>query len=154
MGFPNGSMGKEFACNSRDTGDSSSIPGLGRSPGGGNGKPLQYSCLKNPMDRRATVKRVTKSQMQLSMIERCALQVNKKDIKEHIVWGGDNFFLPQYVLFSKNTLKIDITSVGEAKEKRNSHTLYTLKEYLAIRLSKALKNYIPFKLSIYSTERN
>ena len=110
--------------------------------------------MKNPMDRRATVKRVTKSQMQLSMIERCALQVKKKDIKEHIVWGGDNFFLPQYVLFSKNTLKIDITSVGEAKEKRNSHTLYTLKEYLAIRLSKALKNYIPFKLSIYSTERN
>ena len=131
------------------------IPGLGRSPGGGNGKPLQYSCLKNPMDRRATVKRVTKSQMQLSMIERCALQVKKKRHKRtYSLGGGNNFFLPQYVLFSKNTLKIGITSVGEAKEKRNSHTLYTLKEYLAIRLSKALKNYIPFKLSIYSTERN
>ena len=45
------------------------IPGLGRSPGGGNGNPPQYSCLENPMDRGAwwtTVKRVAKSQMQLS----------------------------------------------------------------------------------------
>ena len=46
-----------------------SIPGLGRSPGGGNGNPLQYSCLGNPMDRgawRATVHEVTKIQTQLS----------------------------------------------------------------------------------------
>ena len=57
-------------------------------------------------------------------------------------------------IYYKNILKIDITSVGEAKEKRNSHTMYTLTEYLAIRLSKALKNYISFKLSIYSTSRN
>ena len=44
------------------------IPGLGRSPGRGNDNPLQYSCLKNPMDRgvwEATVQRVTKSQIQL-----------------------------------------------------------------------------------------
>ena len=34
-----------------NAGDAGSIPGLGRSPGGGNGNPLQYSCLKNPMDR-------------------------------------------------------------------------------------------------------
>ena len=44
MGFPGSSAGKESACNS---GDSSSIPGLGRSPGKGNGYPLQYSCLEN-----------------------------------------------------------------------------------------------------------
>ena len=36
-----------------DTRDTGSIPGLGRSPGGGNGNPLQYSCLENPMDREA-----------------------------------------------------------------------------------------------------
>ena len=45
--------------------DVSSIPGLGRSPGGGHGNPLQYSCLENPMDRRAwwaMVLRVTKTQ--------------------------------------------------------------------------------------------
>ena len=41
---------KESACNSEDAG---SIPGLGRSPGEGNGNPLQYSCLGNPMDRGA-----------------------------------------------------------------------------------------------------
>ena len=44
------SVGKESACNAGDPG---SIPGLGRSPGEGNGNPLQYSCLENPMDRGA-----------------------------------------------------------------------------------------------------
>ena len=47
MGFPGGSDGKESACNAGDPG---SIPGSGRSPGEGNGNPLQYSCLGNPMD--------------------------------------------------------------------------------------------------------
>ena len=49
--FPGGSAGKESACNA---GDPVSIPGLGRSPGEGNGYPLQYSCLENSMDRRAS----------------------------------------------------------------------------------------------------
>ena len=65
VGFPGGSDGKESACNA---GDLSSIPGLGRSPGEGNGNPLQYSCLENPMDRgawKATVHAVTNSQTQL-----------------------------------------------------------------------------------------
>ena len=51
------------------TGDMGSIPGLGRAPGEGNGNPLQYSCLENPMDRGAwwaAVHRVAKSQTQLS----------------------------------------------------------------------------------------
>ena len=48
MGFPGGSDSKESAYN---VGDLSSIPELGRSPGGGHGIPLQYSCLENPMDR-------------------------------------------------------------------------------------------------------
>ena len=66
MGFPGGSDGKESACS---TGDPGSIPGSGRSPGEGNGNPLQYSCLQNPMDRvagQATVHGVTNSQTQLS----------------------------------------------------------------------------------------
>ena len=46
-------MGKESICNAGDTGDMSSIPGLGRSPGRGNGYPLQYSCLENSKDRGA-----------------------------------------------------------------------------------------------------
>ena len=52
----------------RDTG---SIPGLGRSPGGGHGNPLQYACLENPMDKGAwqvTVPRVTKSQTGLKQL--------------------------------------------------------------------------------------
>ena len=48
LGFPDGSDSKESACNAGDPG---SIPGSGRSPGEGNGKPLQYSFLGNPMDR-------------------------------------------------------------------------------------------------------
>ena len=42
-------MGKESACNTADAGDLGSVPGLARSPAGGHGNPLQYSCLKNPM---------------------------------------------------------------------------------------------------------
>ena len=59
--FPGGSDGKVSACNG---GDPASIPGLGRSPGEGNGNPLQYSCLENPTDRgawQATVHGVTKT---------------------------------------------------------------------------------------------
>ena len=50
MGFPCGSAGKESACNAEDLG---SVPGLGRSPGGGDGNLLQYTCLENPMGREA-----------------------------------------------------------------------------------------------------
>ena len=60
MGFPGGSESKESACNAGDPG---SIPELGIYPGEGNGKPLQYSCLENSMDRgprQATVHRVTR----------------------------------------------------------------------------------------------
>ena len=49
-GFPGGSDGKESTCN---VGNLGSVPGLGISPGGGHGNPLQYSCLENPMDRGA-----------------------------------------------------------------------------------------------------
>ena len=50
--FPGGPDSKESAC---DAGDPGSVPGLGRCPGEGNGNPLQYSCLGNPMDRRRLV---------------------------------------------------------------------------------------------------
>ena len=66
MGFPGGTDGKESAHNA---GGPSLIPGSGRSSGEGNGNPLQYSCLGNPMDRgawRATVHGFAKSWTQLS----------------------------------------------------------------------------------------
>ena len=65
-GFPGDSEVKASASNAGDLG---LIPGSGRSPGEGNGNPLQYSCLENPMDGRAwwaTVRGVTKSQTRLS----------------------------------------------------------------------------------------
>ena len=52
-GFPGGSMVKTPPGNAGDAGDPGLIPGSGRSPGGGHGNPLQYSCLENPMDRGA-----------------------------------------------------------------------------------------------------
>ena len=52
-GFVCGSMVKNLPANAGDTGDRGSVPGSGRSPGVGNGNSLQYSCLKNPMDRGA-----------------------------------------------------------------------------------------------------
>ena len=51
MDFPGGSVGKDSAYNAGYTGDTGSIPGVGRSPGGRHDNPLQYSCLGNPMDR-------------------------------------------------------------------------------------------------------
>ena len=65
-GFPGSSHSKESACS---VGDPDLIPGLRRSPGEGNGYPLQYSCLENPMDRGAwqtAVHEVVRSQAQLS----------------------------------------------------------------------------------------
>ena len=59
--IPGGSGGKDSACNAGDLG---SVPGLGRSPGEGDGNPLQYSCLENSIDRR-TIHGVTKSRTQL-----------------------------------------------------------------------------------------
>ena len=66
LGFSGGSDSKESTC---DVGDLGSIPGLGRSPGEGNGNPLQYSCLENPIDRKTwwtTVHGLAKSGAQLS----------------------------------------------------------------------------------------
>ena len=67
LDFPGGSDSKESACNAGDPG---SVPGLGRSPGEGNGYPLQYTCLENSMDRgasQATIHGVTKNRKWLSI---------------------------------------------------------------------------------------
>ena len=64
-------MVKKLPANAGGDKDMGSIPGSGRSPGGGHGNPPQYSCLENPMDRgtwRATVHRVAKSQTQLKQL--------------------------------------------------------------------------------------
>ena len=65
-------------ANAGDARDAGSIPGLGRSPGGGHGNPLQYSCLENPMDRgawRAMVHGVAKSQTRQKQLKQaCTYQ--------------------------------------------------------------------------------
>ena len=72
-------MVKNPPPNVRDIRDAGSIPGLGRSPGGGNGYPLQYSCLENSMNRgvwRATVHRVAKSWIRLKQLRTHALIID------------------------------------------------------------------------------
>ena len=66
-GFPGGSDSKESTCNAGDLG---LIPGLGRSPGGGQGNPLQYSCLENFMDRGAWWATVQGGHKESDMTER------------------------------------------------------------------------------------
>ena len=66
MDLPDGTVGTEFVCNA---GDKGLIPGLGRSPGEGNGNPFQSSCLENSMDRgtwQVTVRGVTKNETRLN----------------------------------------------------------------------------------------
>ena len=77
---------KESACNAGDTGDSGSIPGSGRAPGGGNGNPFQYSCLENPMDRGAwwaAVHGVAKSQIRLKQLSTHTRSYSEKAMAPH-----------------------------------------------------------------------
>jgi len=72
-------VGKETSCSAGDTEDESLIPGLGRSPGGGHGNPLQCSCLENPTDRKAwwaAVHRAAKSHTQLKQLSMPAHSLN------------------------------------------------------------------------------
>ena len=76
-------MVKDPPANSGDAGDSGLIPGSGRSPGEGNGNPLQYSCLENPMDQGAwwaTVHGVAKSWTRLSDFTHLNYMVVKNDL--------------------------------------------------------------------------
>ena len=90
LDFPGGSDGKESA---RNVGDLGLIPGLGRSPGEGNGKPLQYCRLENPMNRKAwqaTVHGVAKSRTRLS--DQHTFRAGKAELMIHLeersLWGS------------------------------------------------------------------
>ena len=82
LGFPGGSVVNNLPANAGNTGDSRSIPGSGRTPGGRNGNPLQYSCLENSMDTgawQATVHGVTKSWTRLSTLT-CTLPLSHNTV--------------------------------------------------------------------------
>ena len=95
FGLPWWLSGKESACHAGTTGEAASIPGMGRSLGGGNGNKLQYSCLENSTDRiasSATVHRVIKSQTRLKQlgthIRVCpSLHVNIIALDEFLSWA-------------------------------------------------------------------
>ena len=88
MGFPGGVMVKNPLANAEGTRDVGLIPGLGNPLGEGDGNPLQYSCLENPMDRgawRATVQRVAKSRTRLSDGYIIILQVIKVKMNKSVL---------------------------------------------------------------------
>ena len=97
MGFPGGSVVKNPPANA---GDAGSIPGSGRSPGVGNGNPLQYSCLGNPMDRGAwwaIVHRITKSRMQLQQLNTYAYYFSRFHIYA-LIYGIFFLFLADFTV--------------------------------------------------------
>ena len=109
MDFPYGSDSKESACN---VGYPGSIPGLGRSPGKGNGNPLQYSCLENPMDRgawQATVHGVAKSQTWLSDLTFLFFHQKYKRLVM-IILHEKLFFWKKYFLKKYHMMKNEIFS--------------------------------------------
>ena len=71
LGFPGGSAGKEYACNAKELG---SIPGFGRSPGGGHGNPLRYSCLEKPHGQRSSAGYSPWGRKELDMTEQLSEQ--------------------------------------------------------------------------------
>ena len=89
---------KESVCNARSAEDVSLIPESGRSPGGGHGNPVQYSCLENLMDReawQATAPRVAKSRTQLKK-----LNMHNVKVVDHKLHVWDFFLLNYYAFFS------------------------------------------------------
>ena len=91
-GFPGGTVVKNPPANEGDAGDPSSSPGSGRSPGGGNSNPLQYSCLENPMDRGAW-------QADYSPWDR-----KESDITKHTIMCAQSGYSPVLTTFCLHTL--------------------------------------------------
>ena len=107
MDFPGGSDSKASACNAGDPG---SIPGLGRSPGGGNGNLLQYSCLENPMDGGAwwaTIHGVAKSRTWLNDLT-FKQQQSPKDL---------NKFFKLNMKWLKDTIMVAVKSLSRLDER-------------------------------------
>ena len=95
-GFPGGSGVKDLHANARGTGNAASVPGSGKSPGGGSGNPLQYSWLDNSMDRgawQAAVHWVTQNWTQLTQLSRIfsTLVLEFEDFPHYFPWMSISF---------------------------------------------------------------
>ena len=107
---------KKLLANAEDIKDTCSIPGSGRSPGGGHGNPLQYPCLENPMDRGAqwaTVHGIPQSQTQLKRLSMIRKMIFEKDMifaKDKNISFQLNKILVFYNVSVKNSTNI-ITTV-------------------------------------------
>ena len=112
--FPGGTSGKEPACQCRSCKDAGSIPGLGRSPGGGHGDSLQYSFLENSMGREAwwaIVQRIPKNRTRLKQLSihvcrgiHCVVHcveesVVSMNVSLHLKYAR-NKIIPQLLIFS------------------------------------------------------
>ena len=96
-------MVKNLPANAGDIRDAGLIPGLGRSPGGGHGTPLQYSCLENPMDRgawQATVRTVAKSQTRLKRLSSSMILNIPWRMVYRVAWIYLLLSFRMYLLFS------------------------------------------------------
>ena len=88
LGFPGGSVVKNWPANAGDTG---SIPGPGRSPGEGNGNPLRYSCLGNPMDRGAWWAAVYGIAQRRTRLKRLSSS-SSRELRSHMPYGAAKKF--------------------------------------------------------------
>ena len=89
LGFPGDSVGKESACN---VGDLGLIPGLGRSPGGGHGNPLQYFRLENPHGQRSLADYIPWGHKESDMTERLSTFLYKTLAASSCQWSAPNHF--------------------------------------------------------------
>ena len=107
---------KNLPANVEVIGDTGSMPGLGRSPGGGHGNPLQYSCLENPMDRgawRATVHRAAKSWTRL------------KQLSTSTVWFH-LYYVSKIVKFTETESRMMVTRVYVGVKRKGHYCLMTI----------------------------
>ena len=127
---------KNLPANEGDVRDEGSIPGLGRSPGEGHGNPLQYSCLANPMDRRAwqaTVHRVAKSRIRLKQ-----LSMHVGDIKQ-CLQTFFFFFWQTFLIVTKGGAATGLQGIEvrvNAKYPTNHQTVPTTKAHWTSHVSR------------------
>ena len=119
QGFPGGSAGKESACNAEDLG---SISGLGRSPGGGHGNPLQYSCLENLHGRRSLTGCSPWGCKGLDVTERLSTGTRRTVPWDHELWFQLTVVSPAPI-------------TGMTQSSVNIHSVYPINESRSLSLS-------------------